>query len=332
MPTSASHANCRLLAAALHDGAELTLEEIAALLHVTVRTARRTIRALEQEGVPVRERRDGRYKRFYLREKDRLARRERLPPPELTERELLALAVSAEAAAAALRHTPLAEPLSAAFRKLMESYESFSFEAEEVPARWFFGSLGQSKMDPRVFATVAEAVSMDRSLRIRYTSREGKTSWNRLVDPYLIAEVGGSWLLVAFCHYSGHVINFAIAAISEAELADPFVERQADFSPDLYFRDAFRVITGPDGYTVRFSVAPDKAASFLRKAYHPTQQIEEEGPDGLVVSFEVAALDEVAAFLRSFGPGIVVSEPPELAERLRAEAAQVVEEYGRSVS
>ena len=79
---------------------------------------------------------------------------------------------------------------------------------------------------------------------------------------------------------------------------------------------------------VRLRVEPDAARFFREKEYHPTQVIEEERPDGrLVVSFEVAGLDDMASWVRSWGTGVTVLAPEELAERVVAEARRVVAQY-----
>jgi predicted DNA-binding transcriptional regulator YafY len=75
-------------------------------------------------------------------------------------------------------------------------------------------------------------------------------------------------------------------------------------------------------------VAPEAAASFRRKAYHPTQLVEEEGADGgLVVSFEVPVNPALSAFVRSFGPAVRVLAPRALSTTIAADAAAVAQSY-----
>jgi len=100
-----------------------------------------------------------------------------------------------------------------------------------------------------------------------------------------------------------------------------------DFDSDLYFRERFGALSG-EPRVVRLRVAPEAARFFREKEYHPTQVIEEERPDGrLVVSFEVAGLDDMASWVRSWGTGVTVLAPDELAEHVVAEARRVVAQY-----
>src|SRR5690606_33024058 len=126
-PPPASRANKDRLARLLRAGHALTLTAVADTLGVTERTARRTLRALEAEGLPLRTRREGPRNVHFLAEADRAVPTQAV---DLTEREALALAVAAEAAGAVLASTPLAAALAAARDKLLTAADVYSFEPE----------------------------------------------------------------------------------------------------------------------------------------------------------------------------------------------------------
>ena len=323
-PPAASRDNKDRLARLLHAGHELALDTIAEELGVTPRQARRTVRALQAEGLPIRTRRDGRYKLHFLAEADRTVPTR---PVALTEREALALAVAAEAAGAVLAPTPLAAALAAARDKLLASADVYSFEPEAAGAHWHFGGTAVP-VDDDVFETVRQAVADRRRLSISYVNAAGDRSEGRLVDPYVVAVVGGSWLLVARDHRRDMLLHFALPAIEVAEPGD-FFDPDPAFDPHTHFREAFGAFAGGEVETVRLRVAPEAAASFRRKAYHPTQIVEEEGADGgLIVSFEVPFNPALAAFVRSFGPAVHVLAPAALADTVAADAAAVAALYG----
>lgn len=83
--------------------------------------------------------------------------------------------------------------------------------------------------------------------------------------------------------------------------------------------------------TVRLLVECNRTSHFEREEYHPTQVIEEtpeERGDGrMVVSYEVAGLDEVRTWIRSWGPGVKVLAPKKLAELVATDAAAVQARY-----
>jgi predicted DNA-binding transcriptional regulator YafY len=130
--------------------------------------------------------------------------------------------------------------------------------------------------------------------------------------------------------------DFSIAGMEQVKpcvsggVPDHF-DRPEDFDPELYFRERFGATAGDGYHTVRLLVAPDRAPYFERKEYHPTQQIEEAPEDRLdgrmVVSYEVAGLKDVRAWVRSWGPGVKVLAPLELASMVAEDAAATRAQY-----
>ncbi len=276
----------------------------------------------------MRERREGRTKRFYLPVEEQRAAACAL---DLTERELHALAVAAGAAEAVLEATPFREALRTATRKLREATRGavLSFEPERQRFQWHFGSPSRSHPDPEVFERLIRAVRDCETLAIDYfAASSGRRSTGRLVDPYALALRGGTWLLVGRCHKADAALDFAVAAIERAEGTGRYFRRPADFDAELHFRDRFQAVAEDEAYVVRLEVAPEKAPHFRRKTYHPTQQIEEERPNGsLVVSYEVLGLKEIASFVRSWGAGVTALEPERLRRRLRKDLRAMQKAY-----
>ena len=327
MPPPASRENKEHLARLFHDGHELALSEAAAALGVTTRTARRTLRALEADGLPIRTCRDGRRKLHFLDEADRQASAEHVP---LTEREMLALAVAARAARTVLAPTPLAAPLETAQAKLLDTTEVYTFEPEALDESWHFGQNGVQAVDPDVFEAVQRAVAERRALVVDYTNASGDRSTGRMIAPHAVAAVAGSWLVAAHDAKAGRIIHFALPDITSAALGEPFAP-DPDFDADLHFREAFGAFAGGEVETVRLRVSSGAAASFRRKRYHPTQVVEVEDADGLTVSFEVPVNPALCAFVRSFGAAVRVLAPDALAERIAAEATEVAALYDGTV-
>ena len=313
----------------LNEGAAPSLDELCALLDITKRHARRLLARLRRNGIPVQERRDGRIKRFYLEPEHRQAA---VRGFAFDEEEMLALAVAAEAANAELGSTPLEAPLGRAFDKLLQELapEAYTFEMEAQHDRWHFGASALSHVDPHVFKTLQQAINDNRSVCIDYhTASTGAFSTDRRIDPLQLVRQGSSWLVVAYCHLRQDLRDFSLAGIARIEPGDAFFSSPGDFDPDSYFRDRFNALAGGAIYTVRLLVEPDRAAYFKRKAYHRTQMIEEERDDGrLVVSYEVAGLQEIRSFVQSWGVGVTVLEPPELVARVAEEAKVLAGRYG----
>jgi predicted DNA-binding transcriptional regulator YafY len=323
-PSSTVHALYRLL----NTGRHFTLDELSDELEVSRRHVRRLFKELGAEGLSIRSQRNGRVKEFFLAPEDQS------PPSaavDLTESELLALSVAADAAQTVLDRTPFAAPLDSAIDKVLgaTTRHVVTFEPEHTPAHWHFTINGESHIDPDIFQLLTRAVRACETVSIDYhASSSGRFSEDRHIDPYLIARVGSAWLLTAYCHDRQRVLEFAIAAIESARGTGSYFKRPADFDPDLHYRDRFGAMNGDEVHVVRLHVDAEKAAHFQNKMYHPTQQIERTLPDGsLIASYEVAGLEEIAAFVRSWGPFVKAIAPNELADRIRKDLRLALHAY-----
>ena len=312
----------------LNDGHELTYDDINASIGISDRQARRIIARLRNNDVPILQRRVRRKVIFFLAPEHRQIAVE---PFHFNEEEIFALAVASESAMASLRQTPLGNPLASAFERLLSRLapEARTFEMEMQPRRWHFGSAVHTPLDHGVFRAIQSAINECRSVKIDYfTASRNTFTTGRVIDPLLVALPGNSWLVVAYCHRRRRIIDFSLAGITRVEPCERFFTPPAQFDPDTYFRDRFSSLDGGEVFVVRILVEADRAAYFRRKTYHPTQQIEETHADGrIVVSYEVAGLEEIRSFIQSWGVGVTVLDPPELVRCITEEASVLAERY-----
>jgi len=320
----------------LQKGARLSQTHAAEQLAVSKRQIRRAVAALRNAGARVEESWEEGEKVYHLHSSQL-----RIGPLkiDLTEREALAMVVAGEAARATLLPTPLSGPLQTAVQQLTERMDGrvLSFEPEQETAHWHFGSAAGGLFDPDVFDVLSEAIDESRSVRIDYlTASTGRFSEGRKINPLVMGAPGDSWVCVAYCHRRDDLRDFALGGIEAIAPCDPETERAyfdppEDFDPELYFRDRFRALSGDEVHIVRLLVEPDRAPYFERKRYHPTQQIEEhptERDDGrMVVSYEVAGLKDVGAWVRSWGSGVKVLVPSTLAKHIAREAEKTARRY-----
>ena len=322
----------------LREGHALTQAEITDRLPIeSKRQARRLVKKLKRVGVPIEEVRRGRKKEY------------RVPPGEwdaevrldLTEREALALLLAAGAAESGLGPAPLKEALSGATRSLVEGLPSTvdTFEPSSLMEQVHFGEAASVDVAPEVFIALIEALSNRRSIEIDYYSASSDTLHEgRRIDPWGLAMRGDAWLCVAHDHRSGERRDFNLTRIREVSPHWPESNGgdyriPEGFDLELYFIDRFESLDAETVYEVRLLLEEEVVPYFESKSYHRTQQIHREDPalgeeDGrAVASFEVAGLEEIAAFVRSWGASVKVLGPPELAERIAEEARAVADRY-----
>ena len=310
----------------LNQGREMTLDEMKRRLDVSRRQVRRLLSDIDEEEGGIRQRWEGGKKHFSL---DPQARALQSRPIELTERELQALTVAASAAQATLHPTPFDNHLREAVQKLLATAGPiYSFDPEFQEKVWHFDTGAASNIDPEVFWTVVQAASRQETLAIDYYSASSEEhSSGREVDPLVIAEQAGSWLMAAYCHDKQRVLDFSLPAIDAADPTGTGFSRPAEFDRVDHFESRFSALKGEEKKEVALCVDASKAEYFERKTYHPSQLEEEMESGDLKVRFVVSNLDDIAAFVRSWGPHVRVLRPESLAERIESELAETLQAY-----
>ena len=310
----------------LNQGERVTLDRAAETLDVSRRQVRRLLKQLGDQGLHIRESFEDGVKHFRLDPQDRQVD----TTITLSEDELEALTVATLAAQSVLGPTPFDGGLSNAVDALLQhAGDLYSFEPEWQDEIWHFDGGPTSQVDPKAFLTIVRAANENETLQVRYFTASSQQTSERKIDPLCVARQGTSWLLAAYCHQNHEVRDFSVAGMRAVDPTGTYFTRPNGFDPDAHFAGRFHALKGSEQKQVVLDVEPDKAPYFDRKEYHPSQTIREHRNDGsLRVAFEVASLDDIAAFIRSWGPGVRVITPTGLADRIAEEAREMAEAYG----
>lgn len=178
-------------------------ERLAKKFEVSVRTVKRDLAALERSGAPIWSRPGpgGGYG---------LAVGASLPPVSLSA----AQAVALMAAVSAAPDAPYSDLAAAGIRKIVDVLDPRTrARANELAGRvWVDASPAPSRA---LRSALEEAMSEQRVVRIRYTSRSGTTS-TRDVEPVLFASTNGQWYLVGWCRLRDAMRWFTVSRIERA--------------------------------------------------------------------------------------------------------------------
>jgi predicted DNA-binding transcriptional regulator YafY len=319
----------------LDGGLRPTKAEAAARLGLSPRTITRLVGALREARVPIQEEKDGRAKRFFLADEHQ---RRGLRLDSFDEAMALALTVAAEAARPVLAGTPLEGALRRAERALLDAASGIegglgpaSFDPEEEPARWHFGPAAAEALDPETFTAVRRAITEGRQIRAEYLNKQGRRSPDRALSPLALGRVGGTWQLAAYCHERREVRNFNLTRLTNVRVLRRLAEPPEGFDARAHFTGRFGSLEGKGvPVEVRLRVSAARAVHFRARRYHPSQRLGERPDGALTAHYAVPggdALDEVRAFVASWGPHVVVEAPPELAARLAADARATAAAY-----
>lgn len=196
---------------------------LADRFEVSVRTVERDISALQQSGTPVYAE-PGRTGGYCL------DKSHTLPPVNFTASEAVAMALALHR----LDGTPFHGPASTALRKLIVAMPPADAAAARALAnRIRLVGGAPATTVPRV---IADALQLQRVLRIRYEDRGGTAS-AREIEPMAFVGTPANWYLVAYCRLRGSVRAFRTDRIATvtvtAEIPPPRVLEPYDLDiPD----------------------------------------------------------------------------------------------------
>lgn len=343
------------LRAYLEEGHKSTKAEIAEYLDVSERQVQRRIQELRKAGVTIALEQRGRKDVYFIPEQYRSLNVDlKVHAVELTQFQLVALAVAARASEAVLDSTPLLPHLEKANQAILEvltrdTEEKGTLNLREEAGRWYFPDAPRVPLRSEALDVLLHGMRETITVEILYYSASGREQRWRRVDPVTFVYREGSWFLCAWCHTRREYRTFSLADVHEARLyiaskkkarsrknksteddvieSTPWLVFDHDpFDVEEFFRDTFHAVGG-DPVEVRLHVAGPQARSFVRKHHHPTQQIEKHEDGSITVSMECAGLDEVRSFILGWGAGVRVLDPPELREQLRAVTLEVAAMY-----
>nr|WP_152948245.1 transcriptional regulator [Desulfofundulus thermobenzoicus] len=180
-----------------------------------------------------------------------------------------------------------------------------------------------------LFAALVQAIKDSHRVKLWYYTTHSGEETERVVEPYGLICKHQNWYLVGRCLMRDDVRVFRVDQIKDVfpYTCEHFVY-PADFSLPDYMASSWGVIN--DGKVCRVLLKFNKRVAHRVKnvRYHPSQQIEEELPDGsAVVSFAACGLTEMVGWLFQWGDMVEVLEPAWLREEMRALAERVAQVY-----
>lgn len=291
---------------------QLTADELAERLEVSVRTVQRDAQALAASGVPIASVRGPaggyRLERGY---------RTRLTGLDATEAEALFVGPAAELG--------LGRELAAARLKLLASLPAELQERAGRAAQLFhIDTRGWFREEDRAPALPVVAGALWRGKRLDMRYREGSTIVSRRLDPLGLVLKAGVWYLVARRRGEERVYRVS-RIVSARERADD-CRREPDFDlPATWARrsESFERSRAQIEVTVR---VPRSQARNFRGA-----RVLEDGDRSTVVA-QFDGLDHAFHSLLSYGPAAEVLAPEALRLRIATAAAETAALYAMSGS
>ena len=172
-------------------------------------------------------------------------------------------------------------------------------------------------MDARLINRAVKAIRERKQVAFRYAAY---APHDVILEPYRIAYYQGFWYLVGLDCDAKIIKRYAIDKIEDFKTtkigckgAPPTLDDAMRNSANIWFAD---------DRNLEVIVQVDASCSdyFKRRRMYPTQEIQEENPDGsLIVSFKVGHYDAVRHILKTWLPHVIILSPDEFREDLLME-------------
>ena len=295
-----------------------TVAELADEFQVTKRQIHRDLQQIEDSGYPL-EQEEGKW---------------RLPPGfkglevAVSPYELMSLHL-ALSHLAYLKGTPFVEDLEAVIRKVEAGLpDKVRNHLERIVTT--FASL---QRPVRAYATQRQVIESVRKALLRqltvvlhgYRKPEGHPQDYR-VDPYGLILYQYGLYLIGYSHPARALRIFALERVKTITVTeDMFVlPRSASFMERL---DRTFGLIEESLQDVKIWIAPEWAYFVQERTWHPTQAVKLQKDGSVILTMQCGGLDELTAWVLSFGPGAKVLSPQSLINQVSSQLTAAAQSY-----
>lgn len=246
-----------------------------------------------------------------------------LPPLELSEGEITALAVAARLMAQDL-HTPIAPVVERVLQRLVTLMPGKLLMAPgDLEQALSFGpdaGAAAAGLVRQRFEQIMAAITSKTTLRAVYYSASRDVVTSRDIDPYTLYHADGNWYVIGFCHWRRKILIFALHRFKEVTDGNRRFDIPSDYSPKEFMGHAWRAWRGQTA-TVELRFEPAVTTLVAERRWHPSQQLVPQDDGSLIMRLQVDGLEEITRWILSWGASCKVLGP----DRLRHTLAKHIE-------
>ena len=301
----------------------LTVEELRKRDETSDKTVRRVLDTMQDCGwVECTARRTEHNRKYWSIKKT--------PQIEFSHSELLSLYLGQQMMQP-LAGTPLYAGVHSLLNKVRASQPKAIEELSRALLRYFHvTAFGQSDYSEKtqLISDLFDAAQNHRVLTITYQKADAAEPKQYLIHPYAIFYHSGSMYLVALSVEANDIRHFKIDRMLTATETGRSFQMPENWNLQDYRHKSFGAFS-PTGEThvvrIRFT---DRAAKHVRESkWHHSQKTTDHADGSLTLQITVENLEEIQAWVLSFGPWAKVLAPQVLIENVRRAAMATATQY-----
>ena len=296
----------------------ITAQEVADHFEISLRTVYRDIAALGEAGVPIVAEAGVGYS---------IARGYHMPPVAFTPGEAGALFMGAELVSH-LADTSLYEQMRSALAKIRSvlpaGHQGDLDRLEKSTALFITSQRGPRPHHPAL-AQLQHAIARCQVVALDYRTGGGEEATRRTVEPLGIVYYSSQWHLIAYCRLREDYRDFRTDRIVSLAVRDE------TFAPHETFSLADHIASWSEqvhGIDVELRLTP-RAADRVRRHWTQGRFTETATPEGVVLRFQIGNLDWITPWVLSHGTEVEILAPPELRDRVAAQAERLADFHRR---
>jgi predicted DNA-binding transcriptional regulator YafY len=302
---------------------QVTPKELAEQLGVSRRQVHRDLRQLQQDGYPVEGPEEGRDGTWQLP-----AGYQGFPQIAVTPYEVMALQL-ARSHLAYLAGTPFLDDLDSVLGKVQAGLPYKIANHLERLVHAFAPLQRPTRSYARQKAVLTElrrALLLQRRIEMTYQKPGTSKPITYRVDPYILVLYQYGLYVMGYSHRARDLRTFAVERMSKVVVTDEAFEIPASFSAAERERRLFGLMDEPP-LTVRIRFSPEVAHLLKERQWHPTQVLTPCKDGAVILTMRLGGLEEITAWVLSWGDRAKVLAPPALIRAVRAQLAGAAGQY-----
>ncbi len=171
---------------------------------------------------------------------------------------------------------------------------------------------------------VNQAIVQRSHIEIVYFTMSRNRETRRVVAPYKIWFFDGTFYLIGYCRFRKGIRLFAIDRIRAIDLAEEPFEMPDAFDGGQFMESSFGVFQGQP-VQVKIWFDASVAGYIEEKVWHSSQTLSAQADGSVILTMQVAGIEEIRFWVMSWGAKARVLEPQDLRAAIRSEAAAILQ-------